>query len=70
MRESLQLLYPNRFCIPSETDKKQHISKLFQCLKKRDNNNDTDKIDCDDNDCTESTIGSDQQKSWEAILED
>ena len=68
MRETLRSMYPKRFRIPSETEIKQEISKLFQGSKKRDENEDADEInsDVDDIDVNNSTI---EQRSWEAILE-
>ena len=49
MREALQLMYPNKCRIPSETKIKQEISKLFQGSKKGDNNDNVDEINSDDN---------------------
>ena len=70
MRESLRSLYPNRFCIPSETEIKQEISKLFQGSKKSNNDNDGNENDSDDNELIEPINGSNQHKSWQIILED
>ena len=69
-RESLRSLYPNRFCIPSETEIKQEISKLLQGSKRDNNDNDGNEIVSDNNDLIETTNGSNQHKSWQIILED
>ena len=70
MRESLRSMYPNRFCIPSETEIKQEISKLFQGSKKGNDENGANEIDSDDNDLIEPTNRSNQHKSWQTILDD
>ena len=69
MREALQSMYPNKFRIPSETEIKQEISKLFQGSKKGDDNDDADELNSDDDDMGPKTNDSNENKSWEAILE-
>ena len=69
MREALQSMYPNKFRIPSETEIKQEISKLFQGSKKGDDNDDADEINSDDDDMGPKTNDINEYKSWEAILE-
>ena len=55
--------------IPSETEIKQEISKLFQGSKKGDNNDDADEINSDDDDMGTKSNDVNEYKSWEAILE-
>ena len=68
MRELLKSTYPIRFCIPSETEIKQEISRLFQGSKKTnlDDDNDTEDVH-NDNIVQENSTGIavNRHSSWE-----
>ena len=72
MRELLKTSYPNRFRIPSETEIKQEISKLFQGSKKDTSGDDDDADGVEvDNNVQENSINAtdNQHATWEEILE-
>ena len=72
MRELLKSTYPNRFRIPSETEIKQEISKLFQGSKKTNMDEDNDAEDVENDNIVQENstdIAANRHSSWEEILE-